>query len=171
MVIMGFDPGSIRFGVAVLKKENSTISYIYSEVIKLPDADFNLRMKTLWHRLIELYDQFKPEAAAVEEGFLGKNVKSMNILAKVRGVVLASLIQRDLELTSYSPRLIKQALTGSGSATKQQVAKMVSTLLNIKSKTTGTDESDAMAVAYTHLLHLKRAVKMQVSNPSNGVVK
>ncbi len=149
---MGIDPGSIRFGVGLLEKKNNRISYVYSLEIKLTDADFNTRMKTLWRQLGDLYQRFPVDDAAIEEGFLGKNVKSMNLLSKVRGVVLASLIHREIGLQSYSPAQVKQALTGSGAADKAQVARMVQTLLNIKERKLGNDESDALAVAYCHLL-------------------
>jgi len=155
MTVIGFDPGSIRFGVGILKKENNRIAYLHSEVIKLNENEFNLKMKTLWQRLEALYQQFPPDNAAIEEGFLGKNVRSMNLLAKVRGVVLGSLIVAGINLQSYSPRQIKLALTGSGSAPKIQVGKMVKTLLNIKEKKLGIDESDALAVAYCHILNTK----------------
>lgn len=155
MVVIGFDPGSIRFGVGVLKKENNKISFLHTEVIRLNEETFNEKMKTLWQRLDELYREFRPASAAIEEGFLGKNVKSMNVLAKVRGVVLGSVIHAGLDMISYSPREIKLALTGSGSAEKEQVKKMVTTLLNLKGKKTGFDESDALAVAYCHLLAVR----------------
>jgi crossover junction endodeoxyribonuclease RuvC len=155
MLVIGFDPGSISFGIGILKKENNRIGYVYSEEIKLKEDDFNRKMKTLWLRLQILYKQFPIDLAAIEEGFLGKNVKSMNILSKVRGVVLGSLIAADIDLESYSPRQIKLALTGSGSAIKSQIERMVKTLLDIKEKKLGPDESDALAVAYCHLLHTK----------------
>lgn len=155
MLVIGFDPGSIGFGVGILKKESNHISYVYSEEIKLKDTDFNTRMKTLWNRLSAIYSRFPIEDAAMEEGFLGKNIKSMTVLANVRGVVLASLIAAGIDMRSYSPREVKIALTGTGSALKPQVEKMVKILLNIKNQTLGTDESDALAVAYCHLLHLK----------------
>ena len=155
MLVIGFDPGSISFGIGILKKENNIISYVHSEEIKLKEEDFNRKMNTLWLRLQDLYNRFPLQDAAIEEGFLGKNVKSMNILAKVRGVVLGSLLSTGIDLKYYSPREIKLALTGSGGALKPQVATMTKTLLNIKEKKLGSDESDALAVAYCHLLHTK----------------
>lgn len=155
MIVIGFDPGSLSFGAGILRKENNIISYVYSEEIKLKEEDFYLKMKTLWQRLEELYSRFPITAAAIEEGFMGKNVKSMNILAKVRGVVLASLLARGIELKSYSPREVKAAVTGSGGADKSQVGRMVKILLNLKNKTLGADESDALATAYCLALNLK----------------
>jgi crossover junction endodeoxyribonuclease RuvC len=155
MVVIGFDPGSISFGVGILRKENNVISYVYSEEIKLKEKDFYLKMKTLWQRLEDLYNRFPISGAAIEEGFMGKNVKSMNVLAKVRGVVLSSLLVRDIELKSYSPREVKVAVTGNGGADKSQVGRMVKILLNLKEKALGADESDALATAYCHASILK----------------
>ena len=155
MLVVGFDPGSICFGIGILKKENHKISYISSHQLKFKETEFNRKMKTLWLHLQDLYRQFPLDSAAIEEGFLGKNVRSMNVLAKVRGVVLGSLIAAGIDLYYYSPREIKLALTGSGSAVKTQVARMIQTLLHIKEKKLGSDESDALAVAYCHCLKIR----------------
>lgn len=154
MVVIGFDPGSVSFGVGILEKKNDTILYLHSEEIKLKETDFYLKMKMLWHRLEEIYQKYAIDSAAIEEGFLGKNVRSMNVLAKVRGVVLGSLLVRGIRLVSYSPREVKRALTGSGNALKPQVGKVLTMLLNLNAteKPLGGDESDALAVAYCHLL-------------------
>ncbi|MDQ1351591.1 MAG: crossover junction endodeoxyribonuclease RuvC [Acidobacteriota bacterium] len=158
MVVIGFDPGSIAFGIGILKKEKDRISYVYSEEIKLQEKDFYAKMKVLWQRLEGIYQKFPSDCAAIEEGFLGKNVRSMNILAAVRGVVLGSLLSRDIPLISYSPRAVKLALTGFGNASKIQVSNVVNMLLNLNPKTNslGPDESDALAVAYCHLLGVKK---------------
>lgn len=155
MVVIGFDPGSVSFGVGILKKEGNRVSYLHSEEIKLSGKDFYLKMKNLWERLEILYTSFSISRAAIEEGFLGKNVKAMNLLAKVRGVVLGSLINQNIDLRFYSPRQIKLALTGNGNALKSQVSKMLKILLEINDKKLGSDESDALAVAYCHILNLK----------------
>jgi len=154
MLVIGFDPGSQHFGVGVLQKEKNQITYLYSENIHLQETDFNQRMRYLWQRLQLVYREYPPNQAAIEEGFLGKNVKSMAVLAKVRGLVLASVITAGIELFSYSPRQIKLALTGCGSADKSQVNKMIKTLLNIRDRKITSDESDALATAYCHLLSL-----------------
>ncbi len=155
MVVIGFDPGSVSFGVGILKKEENKISYLHSEEIKLTGKDFYAKMKSLLQELEKLFTSFSIDQAAIEEGFLGKNVKAMNTLARVRGVVLGALIPRNINLQSYSPREIKLALTGSGSALKPQVGRMLKILLNIKDKKLGSDESDALAVAYCHMMNLK----------------
>lgn len=158
MIVIGFDPGSIIFGVGILKKEKGLISCLYSEEIKLQEKDFYTKMKVLWLRLEVIYQKFPINCAAIEEGFLGKNVRSMNMLSMVRGVVLGSLLSRDIPLISYSPRAVKMALTGFGNASKTQVCNVVNMLLNLNPKTSslGADESDALAVAFCHLMSIKK---------------
>jgi crossover junction endodeoxyribonuclease RuvC len=155
MVVIGFDPGSICFGLGVLEKEKGKIRHIHSEQIKLKDKQFNIRMKTLWKKLDEVFSTFSIDEAAIEEGFLGKNIGSMDVLTKVRGVILGSLIQHELDLISYSPKQVKLAVTGSGNALKSQVKRTMEILLQIKDKKLSNDESDALAVAYCHLLKVK----------------
>jgi crossover junction endodeoxyribonuclease RuvC len=150
MLILGMDPGSLSFGVGLVKKDKNHFTYIHSEVIKLREKDFVKRMQTLWARLEQLTTQFAIDEAAMEEGFLGKNIRSMSLLSMVRGVALASLLQRSVPLRLYSPREVKLALTGYGNAEKTQLAKMAARVLGIQDKKLGLDESDALAVAYCH---------------------
>jgi crossover junction endodeoxyribonuclease RuvC len=150
MLILGMDPGSLCFGVGLLKKDRRHFSYVHSEEIRLKDKDFISRMQTLWARLGELIARFPVDEAAMEEGFLGKNIRTMSLLSMVRGVALASLLQRRIPLRLYAPREVKLALTGYGNADKTQIAKMAALVLDIRGKKLGLDESDALAVAYCH---------------------
>lgn len=155
MLILGMDPGSLRFGVGILKKEKGRFSYVHSETMKLKDGDFVPRMRELWLRLDKLTASFALDQAAMEEGFLGKNIRSMSLLSMVRGVAMAALMNRGLPLALYAPRQVKLALTGYGNADKEQVAKMAALVLNVKGRKLGLDESDALAVAYCHGVNLK----------------
>ena len=92
------------------------------------------------------------EEFAIEDGFLGKNVSSMNTLSKVRGVVLATILNHHKDLHFYSPREIKISVTGNGNAGKEQVRKSVGLLLGMTNPDFGYDESDAIAVALCHLM-------------------
>jgi crossover junction endodeoxyribonuclease RuvC len=150
MLILGLDPGSLRFGVGIVEKEKRRFAYVHSETIQLRDRDFIARMQELWQRLGKLLVAFPVEQAAMEEGFLGKNIRSMSLLSTVRGVALGALLERRLTLSLYAPRQVKQALTGYGNADKEQVAKMAALVLGIKGRKLGLDESDALAVAYCH---------------------
>jgi len=155
MIVIGFDPGSISFGLGILKLEDKRILFLHAEEIKLKEKDFYNRMKSLWIRLAEIYAGFPIQQAAIEEGFLGKDVRAMSTLAKVRGLVIASLIGRNIPLSSYSPRQVKLALSGSGSAPKPQLGKILRMILDIRDREFGNDESDALAVAYCHALHIR----------------
>jgi len=161
MQIIGFDPGSRFFGIGLLGKNGNKINYIDSELIVLKEKDIYERFKKLWNDLETLFDRIGLEEAntfaAIEEGFVGKNIKSADTLAKIRGLVTGFCISRNIELISYSPREIKKALTGNGNAEKGQVADMLKRLLNIEIESLKDDETDALAVAYCHALSLKRS--------------
>ncbi|MEN8152695.1 MAG: crossover junction endodeoxyribonuclease RuvC [Acidobacteriota bacterium] len=159
MIIAGFDPGSSIFGVGIIKKEEGKISLLFSEEIKFPKVEFNLKMKILIDNIKSVLNKFPVTEAAIEDGFLGKNVKSMNILSKVRGVVLATLLLKGIDLAFYSPGEIKSSLTGNGNAGKEQVNKMVKILLNSGEKNFGFDESDALATAICHSMRLNSIKK------------
>jgi len=153
MLILGLDPGSLRFGVGIVAREKRRFSYVHSETIRLKDRDFVVRMQELWKRLGELLAAFPVEQAAMEEGFLGKNIRSMSLLSTVRGVALAALLERRLPPAFYAPRQVKLALTGYGNADKEQVAKMAALVLGIKGRQPDFDECDALAVAYCHAVN------------------
>ncbi len=150
MLILGLDPGSLSFGIGLLHKDRNRFAYLHSETIRLKEKSFVDRMQTLWDRLDQVTARFAIDEAAMEEGFLGKNIRSMSLLAMVRGVALAALLQRRIPLNLYSPREVKLALTGYGNAEKTQVAKMALLVLGGRVGKIGLDESDALAVAYCH---------------------
>ncbi len=155
MVVLGLDPGSLNFGIGIVEKRKGKISWLFSENIKLKNRDVPERMKILWNCLKDVIVRYNPDEIAIEEGYLGKNVRSMDLLSKIRGMVVAASIEFDKELTSYSPKEVKKAVTGYGSAEKDQVMKMIQILLNISTKKLTHDESDALAVAYAHALRIK----------------
>lgn len=150
MIIAGFDPGSSIFGIGIIKILNNNPDYIFSSEIRLRGSDFNEKMKYLLSELDRIYIDYTPEETAIEEGFLGKNVRSMNILSKIRGVVLAQSLINGKNLTFYSPREIKTSVTGNGNASKEQVNKMIKYIFGLKNRKIGFDESDALATAYCH---------------------
>jgi len=152
MVIAGFDPGSIVFGIGVVEKTGSTLKYIMSEELKFPKTDFNEKMGILIKKLSVIFENFDIDETAIEDGFLGKNVSSMNTLSKVRGVVLATALNNRKGIRFYSPREIKTSVTGNGNADKEQVKRGVQMLLGIRDLKIGYDESDALAVALCHSL-------------------
>jgi crossover junction endodeoxyribonuclease RuvC len=151
MRIVGFDPGSRGFGIGIVDAQAGRVTCIHSSTVRLPEGqDFHSRMRILHERLNEVLDRYPVDESAMEEGFLGKNVRSMAMVATVRGLVMGILIGRSIPLTLYSPRLVKQALTGYGQADKSQIARMVARLLAIDATPLSPDETDALAVAYCH---------------------
>jgi len=150
MLILGLDPGSLSFGIGLVRQDRNQYACLHSEAIRLKEKDFIARMQTLWLRLDQVLARFAVDEAAMEEGFLGKNIRSMSLLSMVRGVALAALLQRRIPLSLYSPREVKLALTGYGNAEKTQVAKMAALVLGVGGRKIGLDESDALAVAYCH---------------------
>jgi len=150
MLILGMDPGSLSFGIGLVNKEQKHFTYVHSEEIKLKEKDFVSRMQTLWAGLALVTARFAIDEAAMEEGFLGKNIRSMSLLSMVRGVAMAALLQKGVPLRLYSPREVKLALTGYGNAEKTQLARMAALVLGIRDRKLGLDESDALAVAYCH---------------------
>jgi len=158
MIIAGFDPGSRLFGIGLIEISGSQFKYVMSEELRFPKVDFNEKMEILIHRISGIFKDHPVSGAAIEDGFLGKNVRSMNTLSKVRGVVLATAIAHKMRLSFYSPREIKTSVTGNGNAGKEQVMKGVRMLLGIPNlPEIGYDETDALAVALCHSLMKNRS--------------
>ncbi len=128
---------------------------MHSEEIKFVKNNLLDKMKKLWNELERIYASFPVKSIALEEVFLGKNVRTMNILSQIRGVVIASSIPKEIPLFSYSPREVKLSVTGYGNAQKSQVKKMMEILLKTGNKKLGDDESDALAIAYCHSMKIK----------------
>jgi crossover junction endodeoxyribonuclease RuvC len=150
MVVLGLDPGSQRFGVGLLLTQGGKISRLHSETLTLPRGDLVMRMAKLWDRLDDFLARTPVDCAAMEEGFLGKNVRSMSVLALARGVALGALVSRRIPVSFYAPRQVKLAMTGYGNAEKEQVLAMAQRLLGVA--TLAPDEADALAVAFCRCL-------------------
>ncbi len=119
--------------------------------VKLSGKDMYLRLQMIHQLMQDLIEQFKPQELAIEAPFFGKNVQSMLKLGRAQGIAIAVAMQRGLPVSEYSPRKIKQSITGNGNADKDQVWKMLQTLLTLPA-TEGHvfDASDALAVAMCH---------------------
>ena len=108
------------------------------------------RLKIIYNDIESVINQFKPKVMSVEGSFFGKNVKSMMMLGHARGMALLGAAQSGIPVYEYSPRKVKQAVTGNGNATKEQVKYMVKTILRLKSDSIPDDASDALAIALCH---------------------
>jgi len=150
MKILGIDPGTHKTGWGVIKKEGNKISHVDNGLI-VPKASLPLaaRLLFIFNELVKVIDDFKPNAASVEEVFVAKSAKSALVLGHARGVALLAASRANLEVFEYSTRTIKQAVVGYGNAEKIQVAQMVKALLKLP-EIAAEDASDALAAAICH---------------------
>ena len=151
--ILGIDPGSNFMGYAILLSDGKE-----HEIIEMGVASFQklenhlLKIKGITNFTDELIDKFQPEILSIEEPFYGKNVQSMLKLGRAQGAVISCALRKNLEVFEYSPRRIKQSVTGKGSASKEQVAAMIKAITGIDTDIKSHDASDAVAIALCHVL-------------------
>lgn len=120
-------------------------------VLKLPaKLDAYERLEKIHRQVAELILLYKPECFAIEAPFFGKNVQSMLKLGRAQGVAIAAAMQAGLTVNEYSPKKVKQSITGNGNASKEQVMKMMQRLLGIKEDPKYLDATDALSVALCH---------------------
>ncbi len=150
-IILGIDPGTQLMGFALLRIHNNQPQVILMDVLKLSkEKDIYARLNMIHAKVCELIQLYQPSTFAIEAPFFGKNVQSMLKLGRAQGVAIAAAMQAKIEVTEYSPKKIKQSITGNGNANKDQVWKMLQMVLNIEKKPQYFDATDALAVALCH---------------------
>lgn len=159
MLVLGIDPGLAITGYAVVAEEGATLRLITTGVVRTSaKAPSSQRLRTLYAGLQKIIQEFQPEAAAIEELFFSRNVRTAMAVSQARGVTLLALADAGLPIVEYTPMQVKQAVTGYGNADKRQVQKMVQLLLNLSEIPRPDDAADAVAVAicYTHRARLDK---------------
>jgi len=152
-IILGIDPGTLVMGYGIIKVSGSSVVMIEMQVLKLSaKKDNHLRLQLIHQKVAELIEKFKPNEFAIEAPFFGKNVQSMLKLGRAQGVAIAAAMSAGLPVTEYSPKKVKQSVTGNGNAGKEQVWKMLQHLLTLQEKPSSFDATDALAVAMCHHL-------------------
>ncbi len=150
-IILGIDPGTAVMGYGLIKETGSKIELINLGIIKLNHLDdHHLKLQRIFEKLIILIDEYHPDCMAIEEPFYGKNIQVMLKLGRAQGVAMAAALSRNLPICEYSPRKIKQAITGNGNSGKEQVAAMLKQLLSFKETPEFLDATDGLAVAVCH---------------------
>jgi crossover junction endodeoxyribonuclease RuvC len=150
-VILGLDPGTTVMGYGIIVVKGSKLQLVQYGVIHLSKyAGHELKLKKIFERVLNLVEEYHPDEVALEAPFYGKNVQSMLKLGRAQGVAMAAALYREIPITEYAPRKVKQAVTGNGNASKEQVAKMLMTLLAIRELPKLLDATDALAVAVCH---------------------
>lgn len=138
-------------GYGIITIAGSKIRLLQFGVIKLGKVDSHeLRLKKIFDRVLSLIDEYHPDEVALEAPFFGKNVQSMLKLGRAQGVAMSAALYREIPIVEYAPKKVKQSVTGNGNASKEQVAKMLMTLLAIKELPKLLDATDALAVALCH---------------------
>lgn len=158
-IILGIDPGTTIMGYGLIKVEGNKVTLIAMGVLDLKKyANHYLKLQKIFSRTLSLIDEFHPDHLAIEAPFFGKNVQSMLKLGRAQGVAMSAALYRDIPLTEYAPLKIKMAITGRGSASKEQVADMLRRFLNIPQDQMlpQLDATDGLAAAYCHFLQLGR---------------
>ena len=151
MRILGIDPGYGITGFGVIEAERGKSRLIQCGAITTPAGmDFSARLEIIYEDMRKLLEVAKPDAVAIEELFFGQNVTTGIGVAQSRGVILLAIRQAGLEVTSYKPMQVKQAVVGYGNATKHQVQDMTKRLLRLTQMPKPDDAADAIAIALCH---------------------
>lgn len=150
-IILGIDPGTTIMGFGLIKIVKNKMTLIQMNELVLNKLDDHyLRLKHIFERTIDLIEKYNPDEISIEAPFFGKNVQSMLKLGRAQGVAMAAGLSKEIPITEYSPKKIKMSITGNGNASKEQVAKMLQSLLNIKELPKNLDSTDGLAAAVCH---------------------
>lgn len=158
-IIMGIDPGTNIMGYGILKVKDGKAQMVTMGIIDLRKfGDAYIKLGHIFERVTGIIESYLPDELAIEAPFFGKNVQSMLKLGRAQGVAIAAAIERGVPIHEYAPMKIKMALTGNGTASKEQVAGMLQRLLRIPDSEMGKfmDATDALAAAYCHFLQMGR---------------
>jgi crossover junction endodeoxyribonuclease RuvC len=150
-IILGIDPGTVVMGYGLLKETGPKIELLAMGVVKMPSTDDHmLKLQRIFEKTVALIDNYKPDCLAIEAPFYVKNIQVMLKLGRAQGMAIAAALSRNIVITEYAPRKIKQSITGNGNATKEQVAAMLQTLLKFTETPDFLDATDGLAVAVCH---------------------
>jgi crossover junction endodeoxyribonuclease RuvC len=160
-IILGIDPGTNIMGYGVIKVTNGKAEMVTMGVIDLRKfGDGYLKLGHIFERVTGIIDGYLPDEMAIEAPFLQKNVQTTLKLGRAQGTAIAAAVHHGVPVHEYAPMKIKMALTGTGSASKEQVAGMLQRLLKIPNEEMGKfmDATDALGAAYCHYLQMGRPV-------------
>ena len=151
MRILGIDPGYGITGFGLIDAQRGQFRLLNCGAITTPpNTEFSWRLEVIYNDMVQLLQVAQPEAVAIEELFFGHNVTTGIGVAQSRGVILLAIRQAGLEVCSYKPMQVKQALVGYGGATKRQMQDMTMRLLHLNAMPNPDDAADAIAIALCH---------------------
>lgn len=156
-IILGIDPGTTVMGYGIIRCTDNKAAMMAMGVLELQKYDNHyLKLQKIFERVVQLVDSYHPDELAIEAPFYGKNVQSMLKLGRAQGVAMAAALSRSLPIFEYAPLRIKQAITGNGRASKEQVAMLLQNMLKLKELPKYLDATDGLAAAYCHFLQNQR---------------
>ncbi|MCG3166921.1 MAG: Crossover junction endodeoxyribonuclease RuvC [Bacteroidia bacterium] len=155
-IILGIDPGTIVMGYGIICAKGNEAKLLTIGVLKLDKfEEHHERLKKIFERTTSLINEYQPGEMAIEAPFFGKNVQSMLKLGRAQGTAIAAALNKNIEVVEYSPRKIKQSITGNGSASKEQVAAMLKNIFKQKEFAGPLDATDGLAAATCHFFQTK----------------
>ena len=169
-IILGIDPGTLLMGYGIIEIVNNKIILKEMDALKLSGKKDNYeRLQLIYFTVEKLIQKHRPHEFAIEAPFFGKNVQSMLKLGRAQGVAIAAAMGASLPVTEYSPKKIKQSITGNGNADKEKVWKMLQHILLLEEKPKYFDATDALAVAICH--HFQCMSPIKTSTAQKGTAK
>ncbi len=154
-IVLGVDPGTLVTGYGLIKRMNGEMKLLACGTIENPAGhSMPLRLHHIYGELQAIIEKYHPDEFAIESAFYGKNVQSAMKLGHARGVSILAAVENQIPTSEYSPREVKKAVVGSGTASKEQVQFMVRSLLHLPNRAMEFDTSDALAIAICHLHRL-----------------
>ncbi|MGB5307160.1 MAG: crossover junction endodeoxyribonuclease RuvC [Gammaproteobacteria bacterium] len=163
--IIGIDPGSRVTGYGIIEQDAGQSVYVASGCIRIKGDELAPRLGTIFSELGSIIDEYNPEQLAIERVFMNKNADSALKLGQARGAAICAGVHRGVPVAEYAAREIKQAVTGSGGASKEQVQHMICVLLSLRERPPH-DAADALAVAICH--HHVSATGQRMARPRRG---
>lgn len=158
--ILGIDPGTTVTGYGLVEVRNKKPVILHmGNITPAKFSDHYQRLKILHERALHLVEVYRPDVMAIEAPFYGKNVQSMLKLGRGQGVLMAAALMHGVPIKEYAPLLVKQAITGMGRASKEQVAYFLQKVYHLKEMEQVLDETDAVAVAICHFIQMGKPQK------------
>lgn len=156
MIVLGVDPGTVRTGYAFLERRNDKIRVLEYGIVRNPsDHPLPQRLAKIHRELTTLMETYRPSHLALESIFHAKFARSALILGHARGAIMVAAQSLGIPVAEYAPTLVKKATVGTGSASKERVAAMIQSHLQLKEPPTPADAADALAIAFCHLIQVR----------------
>lgn len=153
-IILGIDPGTRFLGFGLIKINKEKVIILQYGVLNLTKyTTQGAKFLKIHEKILGILEEFLPDEIAIESPFFGKNVQSMLKLGRVQGMIMSLAFSKNIPVAEYEPKKIKQSVTGNGNSSKEQVAKMVEIIGNIKLDSKLFDATDALGIAICHHFH------------------